>query len=56
MCATERDRELANKYVNEVREMTLFILLLSLKFKFQKMQRTKYPDFYVFILTAQVEQ
>ncbi len=36
MCAGERNREWANQHANEVRVMTLFVLLLSLKFKLGK--------------------
>ncbi len=55
MCARERDREWANQYANEVRVMTLFVLLLSLKFKLGKMRCTKHSDLCVFIATAEAE-
>lgn len=45
LCVRERDREWANQYANEVRAMTLFVLLLSLKYKLEKMQCAKQPTF-----------
>lgn len=45
MSEREGERERENQYANEVRVMTLFVLLLSLKFKLEKCGAQNIPTF-----------